>query len=163
EVRVADHEQLGIDHVVGQPPAVAQDRAGQDGPEPVRVADLELQHVGQQQAGDDVGGRRGLPEDAGQDALHVGLEVADVVAGLAGAGRGNAGGGPLATNALNPPASKKNGSSWTAARNIPAPVTGMFVPVLPRATIPVGGNFVEGSARIVTSCTPLASGGPNVV
>src|SRR5207249_12123208 len=84
EVRVGDHGQLNVDHVVGEPPAVAQDRAGQDGAEPVRVADLELQQVRQQQAGDDVGGRRGLPEDAGQDALHVGPEVAHVVAGEAG-------------------------------------------------------------------------------
>src|SRR5438067_5765176 len=84
------------------------------------------------------------------------------LAGLAGFGRGNVP-VPVAMNAANPPASKKNGSSWMALRYIPPPATGMFCPVLPWATIPVGGNFVEGMAVRLTSCTPLASGGPNAV
>jgi hypothetical protein len=63
---------------------------------------------------------------------------------------------------LKPVASKKKGSSWMAARNIPPPRTGMFWPVLPRARMPVGGNRDAGSPCSVTSCTPLLSGAPKV-
>src|SRR5579884_2968364 len=74
------------------------------------------------------------------------------LAGLAGFGRGN-GAVPLAMKLLNPVASKKKGSSWMAARNMPPPRTAMFWPVLPWARMPVGGNRDAGRARRVTFCT----------
>jgi hypothetical protein len=96
------------------------DTGGDEGPEAVRVPDLEEQEVRQEQ----VRNRQGV-------------------------GRG-------------PPVAKKNGSSCSAARNSPPPLTARFWRVFPWARMPFGGNRAAGIPRAVTSWTPLPSGGPKV-